>query len=287
MSITLVAGASGLLGRAVASELTSRGEVVRVMGRSEERLKSVAADSRVVADALAGPDALMEAMQGVERVFSCLGASVLPSASGLWQTYDRVDRRGNLNILEAAKRASVKRFAYVSVANSDQMQGLQYVDAHEAVVDALRASELEYAVVRPTGFFSAFGALLPYARRGRVPLIGDPSSRTNPIDERDLAIPCADAVTQVGFGERTVGGPEVLTRGEIVEHLFGALGTPVKVRAVPAGLARAASHCVLPFAPRIAHIIRFYAWVGSHDCVAEAYGRRNIQDYFRGLVNDA
>jgi len=287
-STILVAGATGSLGRAVCNELKSRGHRVRALGRNAKRLDALDVDECTVADALAGPDGLSAAVDGVDRVFSCLGASVMPSARGLYQTYDKVDRRGNLNLVEAAKRQGVDRFAYVSVALSEQMRGLQYADAHEAVVDGLRDSGLDYAIVRPTGFFSAFGGLLPFARKGRVPAIGDPSVRTNPIDERDLAVLCADATLQAHFGERTVGGPEVLSREAIMAAMFAALDKPTRLRRVPAGLVRFMSYLMVPFAPRLAHIVRFYAWVGEHDCIAEdSFGTRTIAQYFREQVSHA
>ena len=280
----LIAGATGALGRAMVTELKARGVVVRALGRSASRLEGLGADSVAVADALAGPDALTDAFDGVTRVFSCLGASVLPSFSSLYQTYDRVDRRGNLNLIEAAKRAGVERFTYVSVALSDRMKGLQYADAHEAVVDGLRASGLDYAVVRPTGFFCAFGEFLAMARKGAVPCIGNPSVKTNPIDERDLAIICSDAVLQPDFGEVTVGGPQILSRRQIIEAVFSAVAKPVKIRKVPAALVRFGSYITWPFAPRLAHILRFYAFVGLNDCIADEHGSRTIADYFEELT---
>jgi uncharacterized protein YbjT (DUF2867 family) len=280
--MVLVAGATGALGRAVVQELKSRGQDVRAVGRNEERLKTVGADSIAVTDALAGPEVFDAALDGVSHVFSCLGASVYPSLSGLYQTYKKVDAGGNLNLLAGATKAGVERFTYVSVAGAREMKGLQYAEAHEEVVDALRVSGLDYAVVRPTGFFSAFGMLFDIARKGgRVPCIGGVTAKTNPIHELDLARICADATLEAGFGERDVGGPQIRARGEIFDAMYAALDRPTKVRKIPAGLVRFGSWFLLPFAPRVAHIVRFFAHVGTNDCVGEPLGTRTLEDYFR------
>ena len=90
------------------------------------------------------------------------------------------------------------------------------VDAHERVVAAMR--DLDGVVVRATGFYSAYAALLPMARRGFLIDIGSGHTRTNPIDERDLAeivaeeLERANNVRGEGPREISVGGPEVVTR---------------------------------------------------------------------------
>ncbi len=127
-------------------------------------------------------------------MFSALGASVLPSMAKGWRSYASLDTPANMNLVTAARTAGVRRFVYVSVANHRRLGHLHYVLAHERVVEALRDSGLEYTVVRPTGFFSAFATLIPMARRGPVPLIGDGSARTNPIHDDELAAVCVRAI---------------------------------------------------------------------------------------------
>ena len=57
-----------------------------------------------------------------------------------------------------------------------------------------RKSGLDYAVIRPTGYFSDMSENLKMAKSGRVYLIGDGYHKINPIHGADLAKVCVDAV---------------------------------------------------------------------------------------------
>src|SRR5262245_51272707 len=106
----LIAGASGHLGKSVARELKGRGVRVRAMVRRSLAPEALGADEVVVADAL-DPPSLAAAVDGVGAVFSCLGASVQPSLRHGRASYGDVDTPANCNLIAAASRGSVTRFA--------------------------------------------------------------------------------------------------------------------------------------------------------------------------------
>jgi uncharacterized protein YbjT (DUF2867 family) len=274
----LVAGASGVLGSKVAAELMKRGWWVRGLTRDAKRAGPVS--SVQVGDALE-PKTLAGAADGVDLVFSAVGASVSPALSAGWAPFTSLDVRANRALIDEAKRAQVKRFVYVSVHHTEQMLSTPYVRAHEEVVKLLEASGLDFTVVRPTGFYAALaGAFLDMAKKGAVPQIGDGQTKSNPIDEADLALVCADACEG---GERFVaaGGPEVITRDQMVEKAFEALGKPVKLRRAPAGVVKAAALLMRPFHPRMSQMVAFVASLSENDVVAPARGKRTLLDYYR------
>lgn len=283
----VVAGATGALGGAVVELAKQRGWQVTVLGRSREKLAELGAHDAIVISDLdknggLTPE-LVERLRGHDCVFSCLGASVHPNAGGS-RTYTQVDTPCNRALIEATKQAKVPKFVYVSLANAKPLLHLDYVKAHEEVVAALKSSGLNYAVVRPTGFFSAFAPIFEMARKGAVPLMGTPEeAKTNPIDDRDLAEVCLEAV-ESDFGDQEVGGPEVLSRLELVERAFAALGKPVKTRKLPDGVVHFMSTLIKPFNPRLANITKFYLAVSREDCVAPVRGSRSISDYFGQLA---
>jgi uncharacterized protein YbjT (DUF2867 family) len=281
MERVLVAGASGQLGRHVVSELRRRGYRVRALSRRPERLTGLV-DEAVRGDLL-DPASLAAACDGVDVVFSCAGASM-----DLNDLRDRrgpleVDWGGNRNLLAAARAAGVRRFAYVSVYGGGAMRHLAYADAHERFVDELAGSGVDHTVIRPTGFFSFFGEMVKMAQRGRGIVIGSGEARTNPIHEADLARVCADALAG-GAREVPAGGPETLTRAEIVHTAFRALGRAPKLTRVPPGLFRAAAVVARPLNPRLAALLAFGAEVSQVDCVAPAHGTQRLEDYFRTLA---
>jgi len=220
-------------------------------------------------------------MKDVERVFSCAGASVMPGLGLGWRGYGAVDTRINKALIDAAAEARVKRFIYVSVHHAPQLARVPYIAAHERVVDHLRASPLDWAVVRPTGFFSAVRAYLDLARKGAIPEIGGGDARTNPIADEDLAKVCVEAVRSPDRRlEVSAGGPDVITRREIGDLAFAALGRTPKYRYVPVWLARTGAMFLRPIHPRMSQVVSFIAALCAHDLVAPAVGTHRLSDDF-------
>ena len=278
-SRTLVAGATGALGRHVVRALLRRGHAVRALVNRTGLPRSVVDRVEVCRGDALDPSVTDGACSGVDVVFSCLGASVSPKMGAGRRSYDRVDTPANLNLLDSAVRAGANRFVYVSVAGHEALGHLRYVSAHETVVRRLAAADIDHSVVRPPGFFSAFGEILQLARSGPVPIIGDGTAKTNPIHHVDLAEVCVDAIDGAG-PEVLAGGPEVLTRRRIAELALEALGRPLKVRRIPPGLVRLLVPLVRPFNPRVADITAFYADVSVRDLVVPSRGTRTLSHYF-------
>lgn len=279
--MVLVAGATGSLGREVVRELKRRGERVRALARSPHRLASL----RGVADDLHAADALDRgslsgALNGVDRVFSCLGASVIPMPRYGGESFSRIDYPANRNLIETAVAAGVRKFVYVSVFGADRLPRNDFVRGHERVVEALRASGLDHSVLRPTGFFSAMEQILLVASRGLLPEFNGGRARTNPIHEADLATLCVDAFDRPSGWEADVGGPDALPRQEIARLAWRALGRQARAVRVPVSVLRASGWLMLPLYPRVGHLMTFIAAILEQDFVAPAYGTRRIADYF-------
>jgi len=277
----LVAGATGALGREVVRELKRRGLAVRALGRSAARLEALrgVADELVAANALR-PETLRGVCDGVDRVFSCLGASVIPMPQYGYTTFSKIDYPANRNLIREAERAGVGRFVYVSTFATDDLADYDFVRGHELVVEELRASHLDYGVIRPTGFFSAMGEILLVASLGLLPEFNGGTARTNPIHEADLALICADALYD-GIRERDVGGPEPLTRRQIAELAYQSIGKDYRVRRVPVAMLRAAGLLMRPISPRVGHLFTFISAILVRDVVAPCYGTRTIGEFFR------
>jgi uncharacterized protein YbjT (DUF2867 family) len=276
----LVAGASGVVGREVVALLKERGHFVRALSKDPgraERLRGVA-DELALADATQA-SALSGVCREVELVVSALGAPVTPSAAGK-QSFAEVDVQANLHLLDEARRAGVRRFVYVGVYTEPVYAGTAYVAAHTRVEEALRGSGLEHGIVRTTGIFGALAELLTMAKKGPVPLIGDGSALTNPIDERDVAEHVALAVEAPGSSAVDVGGPEPLSRRKIAELAFEALGSQPRLIAMPVWVMRFIGWIYGLFNRRMGELLEFVLLAATHSCVAPAVGKRRLSEYF-------
>jgi uncharacterized protein YbjT (DUF2867 family) len=278
MNKILLAGATGSLGLLVARELKSKDYFVRAITRQPARLDPLNLDETIRAD-LTDPASLQTVCEGVDGIMSCAGASMNVGNFSDKKSFYDVDYQGNLNLLEQAKKAGVKKFVYVSLAGADKLRHTEYADAHEKFVEALQSSGLSYCIVRPTGFFAFLLELLTFAKRGFGVVIGDGSCKTNPIHEGDVAKACTQALT-TNQTEIVVGGPDVLTRKETSVMAFEALGKKPRLMRVSPAMFKAMIAPLELTNKRIYALMDFGIAVTQIDCVAPVYGTHCLKDYF-------
>ena len=286
----VVAGATGYLGKFVVNEFKRRGYWVRVLTRSIEALEKpgpftapgISRDE--VDDVFVGevtkPGTLKGLYDdGIDLVFSSVGIS--RQRDGL--TFEQVDYQGNRNLMDLCGESSVRKFVYVSMLGEDQIADLAITKAHERVVSDLKRSDLDYTIVRPSGYFSDMGVVLDMAKRGRVWLVGDGNNRFNPIHGQDLAAACADAAE----GDARVveaGGPDVLTQRQVAELAFDVLGkSDGKISQIPDWLVRGAVRFIGLLSTQFGDLADFIATAGDVDAVAPAVGKTSLRSYFEEL----
>jgi uncharacterized protein YbjT (DUF2867 family) len=278
----LVAGITSALGRAVTERALARGARVRALLRDASRLPADLAHRITIATGDARDRAAADAaLAGCDAVFSCVGASVLPTLGRGWRGFGAVDWPANRTLADAARAAGVSRFVYISVFHHPDMRRLAYVDAHEKVALYLRAIGLPHAVLRPTGFHSALSSYVDLAARGAIPEVAGGAVVTNPIADEDLADIAADALASRDPAlEIDCGGPDTLTRRAIGELAFAAAGQRPRFRRVPAAAMRAFALLGRPLHPRIAQFVAFLAHISTVDLVAPAHGDRRLHEAF-------
>lgn len=279
MQRILVAGATSVLGRTVVAALRQQGKWVRVLSRSATRAAEVAADDHAVGDALDRAQ-IAQCCDGIDAVFSCLGQSVGADLRNRGPGYMAVDYPANMNLLDIAQRAGVQRFVYVSAFGAEQYPAVAYFRAHADVAREIRASGLSYAIMQPTGFFSAFRAFFDMAVAGQSAMFGSGTARTNPIHDADLADVCVETLLTTENGDIPVGGPQIYTRREVLELAFGALNKPVRITRMPAWMPGVMGSLIRPFAPRIGELAQFLGVVSAEESIAPVRGSRELAAYF-------
>ncbi len=292
MRKVLVAGATGYLGKFVTREFKRRGYWVRVLVRrkSLEKLDEVGpflepAIREYVDDVFVGevtdPASLERCCDGIDVVFSSVG--ITRQREGL--SFMDVDYRGNVNLLDHALRSGVEKFIFVSVFNPHLFEELEIGRAREMVVRELERSGMNYAVIRPTGFFSDASEFLRMALSGRVYLIGEGDKKINPIHGEDLAKVCVDAA-ESGEGRREVpvGGPDVFTYREMAELAFSVAGREPKITSIPPALANLLVGAIRPFSRHYYTLAKFFLIAMQNDFVAPPTGTHHLKDYYRELL---
>ncbi len=257
----VVIGGGGTLGRLLCGQLEARGHRAIALGRTSGDLRDPATVVRTRAPV----------------IINCAGASVAMGLGHGWRGYGAVDVPIGTAAAQAARELGA-RLVYIGVHHPPALRATPYVEAHERVIAAMH--DVDGCVVRATGFYAAFTALLPFARRGFLPDVGDGRARTNPICERDLAEIVVD-IALGGDGPREVsaGGPDVLTRREIFELVAAQANRRVRIVGLPVWLAGIGARTLRLVHPRIGQFGQFAVGLAKHDVIAPSLGTTKLADY--------
>jgi uncharacterized protein YbjT (DUF2867 family) len=274
----LLAGATGYLGGYIARALSQNQMAAKLIARSPQKLKLLESKTvKIIKAEVTKPETLVGICEGVTTVISTVG--ITRQKDGL--TYMDVDYQANLNLLNEAKRAGVKKFIYVSAINGNTYRHLKIFEAKEKFVDALKSSGLDFTVIRPNGFFSDMKDFLDMARKGKVYLFGHGEQKLNPIHGEDLAIVCLQAIN-TNNKEIIVGGPDVLTLNEIGEMALDALQKPKKIIHLPDWIRRFVIWVLRTFTSSKTYgPVEFFLTLMAEDNIAPRFGEKRLYDFFR------
>ncbi|HEX6644770.1 MAG TPA: SDR family oxidoreductase [Gemmatimonadales bacterium] len=260
----LVAGATGSLGGKIVRELLRNGGTVRALARDPGTAAGLAsAGAEVVGGNLRDPASLEAACRGVDTVISTASATRRSD-----DTPENVDHLGTRNLVDAARRAGVRRFVYVSTLGADPASPVPAFQAKGNAEAHLRASGLDWIILQPDAFMDVwFGMLieLPVAMGNPVSLIGESNGRHSFIAEADVARFAAAAARDAGTVNTTLalGGPAAVTFADAVKAYEAALGRSIPVERLPVG-------AMLPGLPESVSAIA--AAFGSFESIVPMHG---------------
>jgi uncharacterized protein YbjT (DUF2867 family) len=225
----LLAGGTGYLGSHILKVLSEQhvDTIAIVRKGKKSTLKKLPSIHTIEAE-VTKVKTLQGIFKGVDIVISTIG--ITRQTDGL--TYWDVDYQANINLLQQAISEGVKKFVYVASLNGEKMRHLKICEAKEQFVADLKASGIDYCIVRPNGFFSDLGEFLEMASKGRVYLFGKGKYRFNPIDGEDLAIEVVN-ILSTNQTEFTIGGPRIYSHSELVSVVSNVLGKKVKITYLP------------------------------------------------------
>jgi uncharacterized protein YbjT (DUF2867 family) len=213
---TLVLGGTGMVGSRVVAELLERGEEVRVLTRSAERVTELPAGVEGVVGDLLDPATVRSVFQGMDAAFVVNPVSTTEAHEGLMA-------------VNGARLGGVGRVVYLSVQDVDGAPHLPHFGSKIAVETAIRASGIPWTILRPSNFYQndywMKDGLLQYGTYAQP--LGDVG--VSRVDVRDIGEMAAIALTTDGHDGKTynVVGPEALTGVACADAWSRALGRPI------------------------------------------------------------
>lgn len=269
------------MGKFILGELLKGGIEPRIIVRDKNRIPNSIENSKteILEVELTNPASIKNCCQNIDTIISTVG--ITKQKDGF--TYMDVDYQANLNLLEEAKRAGVKKFIYVAMLNGDKFTQLKICAAKEKFVSALKNSGLNYSIIRPNGYFSDMGEFYEMAKKGRIYLFGNGEQKMNPIDGADLAKICINAIRSE-TEEIPIGGPQVLTHNQIAEIAFSVANTKPKITYISNWIRKSILFLLRTFTnSKFYGPIEFFMTVLSIDMVAPKYGNHLLEEYFKEL----
>ena len=293
----LVVGANGFLGRETVRQLLAAGQRVRAAARVPDTVADLQQlGAEVVHADLIDPASLASACNGIDAVFAAAHSlmGVGKYASHL------VDGAGHRALIDAAKAAGVKRFVYTSARGVSPGHRIDFFRTKAGVEKYLARSGLGFAILRPTAFMEWHVHLLlgkSIVDSGKTTIFGGGSNPTNFIAVRDVARFAVLALTEPQASGRTldIGGPDNVTKRQVVQMYERALGRSASVRCVPVAAMRIIAPIVRPFRPVLSRLMEAAVFSDTTDQTFDVAGlppefhgpMTHVEDFIRVRVGEA
>ena len=278
----VLAGAFGNLGAEILRVLCGTGHEIVAADLKERPVEGTEGKYRFVSIDATNPETLKGLCDGADIVITTMG---LTSASTKFTAYD-IDYQGNLNLLNEAKKANVKKFTYISVISCDKpgAEKVPMLHAKYMFENELKKSGIDYVIHRPTGYFYDIAKVFrPYVEKGEMQLLkkyGD--VKANVVDCPEFA---EFIVAHMEESQKTysVGGKETWTYLEMAKMCMAAGDKPCIIKWSSYRMFGILAN--MPFIKKAGKhdIILFSQWTLSHDLVGDTIVGEHS---FKAYIND-
>ncbi len=255
----LLVGGTGNLGGRIARHLATRGLTFRALVRPDTdagELGNLAA--MIVRGDLRDAPSLRPAVEGIETVISSAHSLDRIMAGRRDVTIRDVDRDGYRNLVTAAEEAGVQRFVFLSFPGAILASHTPFADAKLATERRLHDSRMREVIIRPDAYQEQW--LAPERRfdwqRGTVTIFGSGEGRAAFVGMEDVA----EAVVRLAIHSDPpslveLGGPEAVSRNELVAAFEQRLGRPIHRQRLPRAAMRVLSVVLRPVHPGMASVM--------------------------------
>ena len=236
-SLAVVTGAFSYTGKYMTRRLLADGHSVRSLTNHPHRPNPFGQQVKAIPYDFDHPDALTRSLEGAATLFNTYWVRF--PHRGL--TFDHAVANSQ-TLFHAARAAGVGKIIHLSVTNASPRSSLPYFRGKGQVEEALMASGVPYAILRPTLIFGPGDILInniAWLLR-RFPVFALPGSgdyRLQPIFVEDVAAQAVRAAKSSENAVLDVVGPETFTFAELVRMIAGALHRRIRIISVPPSVA--------------------------------------------------
>lgn len=241
----LLTGATGFVGRNVLKKALERGHRVRCLARHKPA--DLPGNAEWVAGDIGDQGSLIQAMEGVEKVIHLVGI-IVPSGEN---TFQKVHAAGTHHVVEAAKKAGVRKIVHMSALGTHAQAESQYHQTKWKGEVYVRYGGMPYTIFRPSiifgpgdQFLNMFAGMIKKAPV--IPLVGGGVNRLQPVWVEDVAECFVRALDNPASDNKMyeLGGPRDYSMRELIEILMELLGKKRPMISVPVALMQIQAFCM-------------------------------------------
>ena len=243
----VVSGSSGYVGSHITRRLAESGLHVRAFVRSKSHAQAEGRLAGLNIEWMEGdvtePDSLLPIMKGATSVIHTVAIAIEKGG----QSYESINYQGTVNMVDAARTSGVSRFINLSQLGADSNLPYRFLSSKGKAQEYVAESNLDWTAFRPSTiwgpedeFANTFAKLVPLSPL-IFPIVGDENSEFQPVWVEDVATSVIKSLEDdetIGK-EFELGGPEILTLGEIERRTLEAVGAKRKMVRFPMSVLRA------------------------------------------------
>jgi uncharacterized protein YbjT (DUF2867 family) len=245
----LVVGATGLLGGEITRRLLDQGRGVRILVRhnSPSELlapQGMATSAQSLIERGAQPvygdlkdrASLDRAVEGIDTVVTTANSAMREGDDNP----ETVEKQGNRNLVEAAQKAGVKHFIFISANTADAASPVPFLAGKGQTEEALQESGMPYTIIAPNAFMEVWVAMIvgmPVVSGQPVTVVGSGERKHSFISRNDVAAFTIAAVDNPrAINQRLlIGGPEPLSFRDAAQVFQEIYNQEIPVQSIPLG----------------------------------------------------
>lgn len=226
-----------MLGGAIVRRLLEQGETVRALVRDHAGARALTeAGAEAVRGDLKDAASLARACDGISTLITTANSA----ARGGEDNVEAVDLEGNRNLVEAASRAGVAHFVFLSAEGEDPHSPVPFLRAKGVTSARLRESGMAYTVLVPNLYMDVWIPLVllaPVASGRPITIVGDGARKHYLVAVDDVAGFAVAAVHSEEARNRDllIGGPEALSWRDVISTFERVQGVTLMVQSIDPG----------------------------------------------------